>query len=446
MQDMEELKQAAATVLQQNDRETFTVPAEPLYPHQWLWDSAFIAIGLRHINPQRAKTELDQLFKAQWTNGMIPHVIHAGEKRTRDSNVWRSWMNPHAPEDISTSGITQPPILAEAVVRVAESLDDHERKSWLKQVYPVLERYHMWLYTERDPHNEGLALQIHPWETGLDNTPPWMRELHDHQLPLWVQSVKSLRLTPLFNLFRNDTKIIPAHQRMSTVDALALYSVQRRLRRKNYDINRILAHSLFAIEDLTFNAIFIRNNTILRDIAEEIQQPIGDELKGYMEQSEEALQQLWDPYSGQYYSREFVSHKMLKESSIATLVALYAGVVPEENADQLVKLLEDEHMFGPPFPVPSMPVGSNWFQEHGYWQGPTWVNTNWLIIDGLERHGYKDHAEALTQSTLEMIAERGFYEYFSPLDGSPAGAENFSWTAAIAIDLANRIESPSLDT
>ena len=60
---------------------------------------------------------------------------------------------------------------------------------------------------------------------------------------------------------------------------------------------------------------------------------------------------------------------------------------------------------------------------------------NWLIIDGLQRYGYHDHAAVLRESTLEMIEKAGFYEYFNPLDGTPAGVANFSWTAALAIDL-----------
>ena len=63
---------------------------------------------------------------------------------------------------------------------------------------------------------------------------------------------------------------------------------------------------------------------------------------------------------------------------------------------------------------------------------------NWLIIDGLNRYGFKDHAEALRESTIEMVAKSGCFEYFDPLTGEPAGAANFSWTAALAIDLVKR--------
>jgi hypothetical protein len=36
---------------------------------------------------------------------------------------------------------------------------------------------------------------------------------------------------------------------------------------------------------------------------------------------------------------------------------------------------------------------------------------------------------------LEIAAEHGFYEYFNPLTGDGLGAPDFSWTAALTIDL-----------
>ena len=60
---------------------------------------------------------------------------------------------------------------------------------------------------------------------------------------------------------------------------------------------------------------------------------------------------------------------------------------------------------------------------------------NWLIIDGLERYGFKDQAAALRETSLELVHMSGFSEYFNPLTGAPAGIGNFSWTAALTIDL-----------
>ena len=435
MSESADLVAQAAAVLKQNDRGQYTVPSGELYPHQWLWDSCFTAIGLRHLDIERAKMELLSLFRGQWANGMMPHMIFSpGVEFHRDHSIWRSWVSPLAPRDMPTSGITQPPLLAEAIVRVGEKLPLVERRSWYRQVFPALLSYHQWLYRERDPHGEGLTLQIHPWETGLDNTPPWMHELHDHLLPWWIRVLQKTHLEKIPGWFRRDTRFVPADERFSNIDSMALFDAQRRLRRKEYDIERILDHSLFAIEDLAFNAILIRNNELLCDIAKSIRVEIPAELLTSMRKASASFEELWDPYSEQYYSRDFVTHRLLKEPSIAALLPLYAGVVPRERAALIVKSLENEHIFGPPYPVPSVPLNSPWFDAKRYWQGPTWLNTNWLIADGLRRYGYRAHAEALIEGSLELVQHGDFNEYFNPLSGEPLGAKNFSWTAAITLD------------
>lgn len=436
MDEPVDLEAAAKEVLENNRRGKYTIPAEGLYPHQWLWDSCFIAIGLRHYDIDRAQKEIMSILRGQWHNGMLPHMIFAkGSEHYRDREVWQSWLNPAAPNRVSTSGITQPPVLAEAVRQVGAKLSRPERRSWYQRVYPALLAYHQWLYAERDPHNEGLVLQIHPWETGLDNTPPWMSELAQHQLSLWVNLAQKKPFVWIINLLRRDIRYVPSEQRTTPFEALAFHSTQRRLRRKRYDIDQILTHSLFAIEDLTFNSILIRANHHLRNIAKDIGKKLPDELIESMRKTEAALETMWDEATGQYYSRSFVTHNLITVPSIGTLMPLYSGKITKERAKQLVSLLHEKKQFGPKYPVPSAPVSSDWFNPHHYWQGPVWINTNWMIIDGLKQYGFKDEAADLARKTLELMEKSGFYEYFSPLDGSPAGTKNFSWSAALAIDL-----------
>ena len=69
------LARAAIAVLGRNWHGHSTVPSRGLYPHQWSWDSAFIALGLRHWAPRRAATELLSLFGAQWADGRVPHIV-----------------------------------------------------------------------------------------------------------------------------------------------------------------------------------------------------------------------------------------------------------------------------------------------------------------------------------------------------------------------------------
>jgi hypothetical protein len=423
-------------VLQQNDRKIYTVPAGDLYPHQWLWDSCFIAIGLRHLDIDRAKTELTSLLRGQWSNGMLPNMIFAsGKQYRRDREIWKSYLSPYSPDDVATSGITQPPMLAEAVFKIGQKLPPAERRTWYRQIYPAILAYHEWLYAERDPHGEGLILLLHPYECGLDNTPPWISELRKHSMPLWVRSIERLHLDGIVNAFRRDTKHVPPGQRMSNVEAAAYWAALRRLRRKAYNSEAILSRSLFAVEDLTFNCILIRANDCLAEIAKAIGHDLPIKLSQQMAKTKTALEQLWDENHSEYFSRSFVSHKLIEEPTIATFMPLYAGAVSKERAEQLVNLLKRRRTFAARWPVPSVPLNSPDFEAHKYWQGPTWVNTNWLIVEGLKRYGFDDEAKLLAERTIELVAKNGPSEYFSPLDGSPAGAPNFSWTAALTIDL-----------
>ncbi|MGB4967872.1 MAG: trehalase family glycosidase [Candidatus Saccharimonadales bacterium] len=434
-----DLAEAAAAILSENDRGDYTIPSEGLYPHQWLWESCFVAIGLRHLDPRRAQTELVSLVRGQWHNGMLPNMIFSSEPQYhRDRNFWRSWVSPQSPDGLATSGITQPPLLAEAVWQVGQTLQSAERRSWYKLMLPHLIEYHQWLYRERDPHGEGLVLLVHPWESGLDNTPPWTVELQDHLMPGWIRFLRTTNLDRVIALFRRDRHYIPPGQRLTTLETLSYFDAQRRLRRKAYDTMKILDHGLFSVEDLNYNCMFIRANTRLREIAKTLRYNLPPELLERMTKTETALEQLWDPYAEKYWSRDFITHRLLKQPSIAALMPLYAGCITKERAATLVKLLENEHIFGPNFPVPTVPIDSPMFDPDRYWQGPSWVNTNWMIIDGLKRYGFREHAAALTDTTLDMVRANGFWEYFHPTTGEGLGARNFSWTAALTLDLLKR--------
>ena len=69
------LRDRATAVLHGNDAGSWTKAAPRLYPHQWSWDSAFIAIGWAHLDVRRAIAELEELFAAQWHSGMVPHIV-----------------------------------------------------------------------------------------------------------------------------------------------------------------------------------------------------------------------------------------------------------------------------------------------------------------------------------------------------------------------------------
>jgi hypothetical protein len=325
-------------------------------------------------------------------------------------------------------------MLAEAVWQVGQKLDKTDRHEWFKEMLPHLVEFHGWLYTERDPRNEGLVLLVHPWECGLDNTPPWMSEMRRNQTPKWILLIRWLKLSFILEFLRRDTRHVPADQRTNTTDILTMFSIARRLRRKRYITKNILRHSPLSIIDLNFNCILIRANECLKLIADEVDQKLPPKLWESIHKTPHALELLWSEDGQQYFSRNYDSFELITEPSIATFLPLYAGTISKNRAAHLVALLKEKD-YWLKYPIPSAPRSSDFFQPKRYWQGPTWLNTNWLIIEGLKRYGYADLAEELRQKSLELVKKSGFSEYFSPLDGSPAGVKPFSWTAALTIDL-----------
>ena len=431
-----QLIEEATEILASNSKNGITMPSNILYPHQWFWDSCFIAIGLRHIDIERAKSELVNLVKGQWKNGMIPNIVFANNNGGKKlSNIWRSQVSPFSPDNVFTSGITQPPMLAEAVYKVGEMLDKNERKLWYGMMLNHIVDFHEWLYSDRDPHSEGLVLLLHPYESGMDNSPPWMDELHKSFTPKWIKYTEKLHLDIMYNFFRLDTKFVNKFERMNNVDAMSLYSLQINMRNKQYNTEKILGHNSFAIEDLAYNSILIRANDYLEKISNYINKEIPKNLKKNIKKTRIAIESLWDEENAEYFSRRFETHKLIKISSIASLLPLYSGAITQERAKHLVTTLESHDKFSVPYIIPTVPVHSEWFSPNNYWQGPTWINMNWLIIEGLKNYGFNDHANILTRKTLELVESGGFAEYFNPIDGRPLGIDNFSWTAALTIDL-----------
>ena len=80
----------ATDVLRRNGLKSWTKPAPTLYPHQWSWDSAFIALGLAHVDNRRATDELETLFTGQWSTGKVPHIVFNPRPHPKATSPTRS--------------------------------------------------------------------------------------------------------------------------------------------------------------------------------------------------------------------------------------------------------------------------------------------------------------------------------------------------------------------
>ncbi len=417
----------ALRVLSANDVGSYTRPSPSLYPHQWNWDSAFVAIGLARDRVERAQLEIRSLLRGQWRNGMVPHIVYdsGGAGYFPDAARWEVSLSPDSPNDVSTSGITQPPMITVAVHAIARDPQTH---SFVRWAFPHLLQYHRWLHRERDPEGEGLVFICHPWESGLDNSPRWLD----------IMSRMMLTVRPSYE--REDNRQVALGQRPTDEDYDRFVYLLDLAREARYDSSEIWARSPFLVQDVLFNSILYRADECLKEMAVQLGEPIA-EMERWMALSRRAFRdKLWDSKAELYRDYDLRSGRPILENTISIFMPLYAGVAGERETESLV----ERHLRNPAeyaadnrtqWLVPTASKDNHHFDPVAYWRGPVWVNTNWFLIRGLERYHYWQEAEKIRRDTLALVERTGFFEYFDPGTGAGYGTGSFSWSAALTLDL-----------
>jgi len=395
-----------------------------VYPFQWNWDSALVAIGLARFDSERGRAEVRSLLRGRWEDGMVPHIVFHPQETAYSPGpeVWGSADCPGAPE-LATSGITQPPVLATAVR--ALHMADPDR-AFLEEVLPALDAWHRWLERERSFDDSGLVAILHPWESA-DNAPRFDRAL---------ARVDSRELT----FTRSDRRHLDAAERPSDLEYGRYMAIVEVLRDHGYR-PASLREAPFAYVDLCFNAVLA--------VAEADLARLFGELGGGGERAADraarlhaALAALWDEDAAAFRERDLQSDEEATTWTVADLFPLYAGVPDERQARKLfAESLWSPDRFGPskdaPWAVTTVSKSSPAYDSRRYWRGPVWINVNWFLVRGLERCGLAAEAEELRLLTLRLMENSGFAEYYDPSTGAPLGSSDFSWSAALALDLVS---------
>jgi glycogen debranching enzyme len=260
--------------------------------------------------------------------------------------------------------------------------------------------------------------------------------------PWWARAVAWLHLARTLRFLRRDTKYVPTVQRPSDRDGLGMLVLIRLAARHGFELARMPRDRSVLIEDLAFNSILAAANRALESLARAAGVALPDALLVSFEHARGAFDELWDEETRQYYSRDAVTGSLFRTPTIATFLPLYGGTVPADRVGVLLDQLREPSGYWPRFPVPTVPTTAAHFREQRYWKGPTWVNTNWLVAEGLRAAGEQELAAELRGHTVDLVERSGFWEYFSPLSGEGYGAPSFSWTAALTLDLLAPVPAP----
>ena len=413
----------------------FTIPCEGLYPFQWNWDSGFIAIGFAHFDMAKAKKEIESLLSAQWGNGFIPHIIFHNESDTYfpGADFHKSELHPLSPKGIKTTGMTQPPVLGFVLKELYDIAEDkNDILDFIKSKIDSIYNNHKYFYDKRDPNQEGLVYIYHNWESGTDNSPIW-DDIWTHMNP------------PHYKFERRDTTHVDASQRPSNREYDHYLHLIEIAKAHNYDDHKIAELSPFLVQDPLFNAMLIKSNIALIQLYELLSNS-SEKIQNLSEWNKKAISRfntkLFNKELGGYVHYDLRNDVQIEFLTSSSFAPLFAQIPDEERASILIKTLLDKFGDKNKYLCASFDPNSERFNPKKYWRGPVWINLNWLLYRGVNAYGYKGVAQRIKDDTTTLIKNYGFHEYFdcrkTVEEKAGYGGNNFSWSAALYIDMLKR--------
>ena len=428
------IQKKAEAILEGNWVNGWTVPSRKLYPHLWNWDSGFTARGYLYVNPERAYEELRSLFRAQWSNGFLPHIVF--NKRYMQHfpgpDYWKAHRSGMIPEGMYTSGISQPPVHATMIARALDLDPDRSRAvSFMREMYEKLANLHRFFYDNRDPDNEDLVYIVHPWESGLDNSPLW-----DDTLSTITTSTRwASRMQKRYDqLSLNGERPQRAYIEKYSYLVQCLY-------RKRYDWASMHDTHPFRVQDVLFNTILCRAEQDLALVAREIGKDPEPHLHRARRIAEACNRKLWDEEHGLYCDFDLSRGKLINRDTVFSYMPLFSGI-PDKTRGMILLDTLRTHCFcvadGDCVAIPSYDMCQADFEGEFYWRGPVWVNVNWYLAQGVRDYGDRELSAWIEDSLLTLVHTHGFHEYYDPNTGRGLGAGDFSWTAALILDIIGR--------
>lgn len=431
------LAERAAVVLRDNDTGSLVTASPKLYPHMWSWDAAFIAIGLAQLDIGRAVAELDTLLAAQWSDGMIPHIVFTSATGYFPGpDRWGTDAAPQRPRHVRTSGICQPPVHAIAIRRIVDvarrtsRVDAALAEGFAARVWQRLYRWHRWIIRYRIVDASGLVAIVHGWESGMDNSPRWDEP--------YSRVVPGTNLPPYARL--DVLRVDDPAERPSDDDYDRYLWLIEQLRGVNYEPEAVVNTSDFLVADTFATALFALASDVLAELGEELacDRDQVAELRQWAARARRAVALSCRPDTGMAADRDIRYGNWIATPTLAGFSPLLCGGAGDRAEAALLSTLDGPDWSGHPdlfaAVVPSVSPCARRFDQRRYWRGPQWPVLAWLFSWAFARRGWTAQAARLREQGLRLTADGSFGEYYEPFTGSPLGSTNQSWTAAVVLD------------
>ena len=396
-----ELIGRARAVLEANWLGHGTSPSLQLYPHQWSWDAACIAMGYASWNQSRAEQELRSLFAGQWRNGLLPHIVFTegatllpgpgllGDRalagRSRAASDLRN--RPASdPRDGGVAGVPprQPTAAGDGVSRRALPAAPVVARVPLPRALP-----------ERGRPRRDLA----PVGVGDGQLPALGRGARaDVARPGEHPGVRARRRA------RSRTRRSARPMASTTATSISSGCSASSPTSPRGSGTRCPSRSSRCSSTRSSSArttIWPRSRASLGSDA--------DPFEALGREHGAGLESLWDDEQALYVDYDVIADEAgRRRDGSRSRAAVRGRARPRPRgahgraAGGLPRRVGDSG-----WAVTSLSPADPGFQPTRYWRGPVWPILNWVLQRGLERYGYRERAEQVRQASRRARPERG---------------------------------------
>ncbi len=369
----------------------FIVPGASYSYQLWDWDSWLTDIALQeiaqgeNISAGQKGCILNFLEHAD-SEGRIPINIKALEDSIFD-------LKPNTEVNIHK------PCLAQHALFVVEK--NGNDVSWLKDKFPVLERFNDWYQNNAYHEESGLYVWINDFAIGIDNDPC-----------VFYRPNKSTAAIFLNCLMYNE----------------------------------LLAMAKLA-DMLGYDGEKYKNRA--QALEKAIQSECWDDRDGFYYSADVTLEPINpNEWLHQGHRRHWKTMPM-RIGVWSGFLPMWLGIATKEQAKRIVEEhFRNERTFNSPYGIRSLSKAETRMYairksgNPSCWLGPIWGNVSWFVFEGLLRYGYVDEARELAEKTVTLfgrdVEENGeFHEYYDPETGVGVNNKGFQSWNFLVYNMAN---------
>ncbi|MCQ2432371.1 MAG: hypothetical protein MJ175_07195 [Clostridia bacterium] len=307
------------------------------------WDTFFASLMCGYCSKELAYLNAFAITNEMTEDGFVPNFGTVSDCKSRDRS--------------------QPPV----GTMIVKELYDWFGDDWfVKEIWPAMYRWNTWFWNNR--------------------------RLPDHTF-CWGSNAFSYKNGRWFEV--HDTHNLQGAKFESGLDNSPMYD----------DAVFDPESNLMLLSDVGLTGLFIKDCRCLIDLAETAGHPEAiPVLKERLNETEAAMQKLWNPETGIFENLDAVTGKFSHRISPTNFYSMFShNVTDEQKKSMIERYLYDPDELGGEFVLPSISRRDPAYKDQDYWRGRIWAPMNFLVYEALSEAGMEEAEQFVADSSEALL-------------------------------------------